>query len=165
MQVYSNGDVFMFKKLLLMLTASLIFYGQAVSAENFPNKIQGEKTMKDLSISDYETVKSAINKYLEAGVKADSSVAKPAFYKDAVIYSNENGKISGGSIQSLYDYFDQNPPATELKADISSVDIAGNIAFAKVESENWHGARYTDMFLLVKENNEWKIITKVFHTH
>lgn len=158
------GDNFMFKN-LLSTAAAVVLLATPVFAADTANVNTGVKTMQDLNVSDYEGVKNAVNKYLEAGKKGDSSIAKPAFYKDATIYSNDKGVISGGSIQSLYDFFDNTPAAPELKADIVLVEIVGTVAYAKLEAENWHGERYTDMFLLVKEGDEWKIITKVFHTH
>lgn len=101
----------------------------------------------------------------DIAVEGMIGILRPSVYKDAIIYSAPEGKVDGGSITALFDYLDGNPAATELEADITAVDIVGNIAYAKVESDNWHGARYTDMFLLVKEGGEWKILTKVFHTH
>lgn len=56
-------------------------------------------------------------------------------------------------------------PTTEMVAEITTIDIAGDVAYAKVESDNWHGERYTDMFLLVRDGDTWKLLTKVFHTH
>ena len=154
------------KKILFLcfalLTASVV---NAANNEMSVNLCKGSIAMKEVSVKDYEAVKKALNNYLEAGRKADSRILKSSVYKDAIIYSADEGKVDGGSINSLFEYLDNNPPATELEADITSVDVAGNIAYAKVESDKWHGARYTDMFLLVKENNEWKILTKVFHTH
>ncbi len=147
---------------LALLTASVV---NAANNEMSVNLCKGSIAMKEVSVKDYEAVKKALNNYLEAGRKADSRILKSSVYKDAIIYSADEGKVDGGSINSLFEYLDNNPPATELEADITSVDVAGNIAYAKVESDKWHGARYTDMFLLVKENNEWKILTKVFHTH
>lgn len=154
----------MFNKLFLVLAAVMCINAAPCAAENNNNN-QEVKVMADVSISDYEGVKAAINKYLEAGKQGKSEIAKPAFHKDAIIYSSPKGTIEGGAIQSLFDYFDNNPAAPQIAADISVVEIAGNVAYAKVESDNWHGARYTDMFLLLKEGNEWKILTKVFHTH
>ncbi len=121
--------------------------------------------MNEIKVSDYEAVKATLNKYLEAGKQGKSEILRPAVYKDAIMYSAPNEKVEGGSINALFDYLDNNPAAPAIEAEITSVDIAGNIAYTKVESNNWHGARYTDMFLLVKENGEWKILTKVFHTH
>lgn len=118
-----------------------------------------------ISVSDYQAVKNTLNKYLEAGKQGKSNIMEPAFYKDAIMYNADKGEINGGSIKALFEYVDNNPAAPEIKADITTVDIAGNIAYARVESDNWHGARFSDMFLLLKDNGEWKILTKVFYTN
>lgn len=117
------------------------------------------------SVSDYRAVKETINKYLEAGRKGKSEIMKPAFYEDAIMYNADNGYINGGTINALFEYIDNNSAASEMEAEITSIEIAGNIAYAKVESDNWHGARFSDMFLLLKDNGVWKILTKVFYTN
>lgn len=155
----------MIKKILFLFLSILAINSANVAYSETQSNFKGENIMSETSVKDYEAVKEALNNYLEAGRKGDSKILRPSVYKDAIIYSAPNGKVDGGSITALFDYLDGNAPAVELEADITAVDIAGNIAYAKVESNNWHGARYTDMFLLVKEGNEWKILTKVFHTH
>ncbi len=117
------------------------------------------------SLDDYAAIRRVIGLYIQAGKDASSAVAKPAFHKDAIIYGVSDGAISGGPIQSLYDFFDSHPKATELQADTVAIDIAGTAAWARVESDKWHGARYSDMFLLLKGADGWQIITKIFHTH
>ncbi len=150
------------RKLLTIIAAVIFCLGsQAKAAEN---TVKGE-TMQEVKVSDYEAVKEALGKYLEAGRQGKSAVLRPAVYKDAIMYSAAGGKVEGGSINALFDYLDNNPAAPEIEAEITAVDVAGNIAYVKVESDKWHGARYTDMFLLVKDGSEWKILTKVFHTH
>lgn len=150
--------------LALTVVVALSLNSPAYAADNL-TEAKGEKTMQEINVSDYEAIKAALNKYLEAGRQGKSSVLRPAAYKDAIMYSAADGKVEGGSISALFDYLDNNPAAPNLKAEITAVDIAGNIAYAKVESDNWNGARYTDMFLLVKDGDVWKILTKVFHTH
>lgn len=118
-----------------------------------------------VSVNDYQAVKDTLNKYLEAGKKGKSEIMKQAFHKDAIMYNADNGEINGGKIKALFDYIDNNPAAPEIEAEITSIDIAGNIAYARVESNNWHGARFSDMFLLLKDNGVWKILTKVFYTN
>jgi len=154
-------------KNFLFLFLAFFTINSANAAENKTqsNLNEGIKIMNEISVKDYEAVKKALNNYLDAGRKGDSKVLRPSAYKDAVMYSAPDGKVEGGSINALFEYLDGNPAAPELEADITAVDIAGNIAYAKVESDNWHGARYTDMFLLVKDGDNWKILTKVFHTH
>ena len=118
-----------------------------------------------VSVSDYQAVKNTLNKYLEAGKKGKSEIMKPAFHKDAIMYNADKGSINGGTIKALFDYIDNNPAASEIEAEITAIDIVGNIAYARVESNNWHGARFSDMFLLLKDNGEWKILTKAFYTN
>lgn len=153
----------MLRKILFMLVIFGMFAtpGFAVNV----NHNQGENIMTEASVNDYEVIKATLNKYLEAGKKGKSAIMKPAFHKDAIMYTSAKGDISGGAIQGLYDYIDGNPAAPEIEAEITAIDIAGTVAYARVESNNWHGARFSDMFLLVKEGNEWKILTKVFYTH
>lgn len=153
----------MLKKILFMVAIFGMFAMPSYAADINPNN--GENTMTDTSVKDYEAVKVALNKYLEAGKQGKSEVMKPAFHKDAIMYTSAKGEISGGAIQGLYDYIDGNPAAPEIEAEITAIDIAGTVAYARVESNNWHGARFSDMFLLVKEGNEWKILTKVYYTH
>lgn len=153
------------KFLFLFLALFTINYANVAKGEIDTKSEEGNKMMNEISVKDYEAVKKALNNYLEAGKKGDSKILQPSVYKDAIMYSAADGNVEGGSIKALFEYLDGNPAAMELEANITSIDIAGNIAYAKVESNNWHGSRYTDMFLLVKDGNDWKILTKTFHTH
>ena len=155
----------MLKKLLLAAVLCSMFANLATAVENQTNSNQGENIMNETSVNDYKAVKAVLKKYLEAGKQGKSEIMKPAFHKDAIMYTSAEGKISGGAIQGLYDYIDGHPAAPQIEAEITAVDIAGSVAYARVESNNWHGARFSDMFLLLKEGNEWKIITKVYYTH
>lgn len=152
----------MLKKILFSVLLGLSITS-ANAADSSVNNDKGDKSM--VSISDYQSVKNTLNKYLEAGKKGKSEIMKPAFYQDAIMYNADNGEINGGEIKALFDYIDNNPAAPDIEAEITSIDIAGNIAYARVESNNWHGARFSDMFLLLKDNGQWKILTKVFYTN
>lgn len=151
----------MFKKILFLAILGISITSANAADISVNNK--GDKFM--VSVSDYQAVKNTLNKYLEAGKKGKSEIMKQAFHKDAIMYNADNGEINGGGIKLLFDYIDNNPAAPEIEAEVTSIDIAGNIAYARVESNNWHGARFSDMFLLLKDNGEWKILTKVFYTN
>lgn len=117
------------------------------------------------SFDDYSAIRAVIGLYIQAGKEAKSDIMKPAFHKDAIIFGTAGKEVTGGPIKGLFDYIDQNPKATNLEAEITTIDIANNIAHVRVESNNWNGARYSDMFLLLKDKNEWKIITKIYYDH
>ena len=36
---------------------------------------------------------------------------------------------------------------------------------ARLEAVNWRGTRYTDFFVLLKRDGEWRIASKVFFAH
>ncbi len=90
---------------------------------------------------------------------------KPAFNEDATIFGYAGADLFAGPIQRLFDWVDENDPATRLQARIASIDLIGTVATARLELDNWTGCRYTDLFTLLKVDGEWKIMNKVFHLH
>ena len=56
-------------------------------------------------------------------------------------------------------------PSPEVQHHIAWIDISGPAAAAKVEFINWGGFRFTDFFVLYKNEGQWKISGKVYDTH
>ena len=77
----------------------------------------------------------------------------------------EGAELFAGPIQNLFDWHDENGPATDLKAQIAGIDLADTAATLRLELDNWTGHRFTDLFTLLKVDGEWKIMNKVFHLH
>jgi hypothetical protein len=115
--------------------------------------------------SDREAIEKAIQTYVNGGITGKGDDMKPAFHDGATIYGYIGPDLFGGPIQGLYDWNDGNGPATELKANIASIDIEGTVATVRLELDNWTGHKFTDMFTLLKTDGEWKIISKVFYLH
>ncbi len=90
---------------------------------------------------------------------------KPAFHKDATIFGYAGADLFGGPIQLLFDWSDENGPAAELQTRVASIDLVDTVATVRLELTNLNGARYTDMFTLLKVDGDWKIMSKVFHLH
>jgi hypothetical protein len=114
---------------------------------------------------DIEAIASVIEIYTEGGRRGDAAIMKRAFRKNATIHGYIGGGLLAGPIQILFDWVTENPPAPNLDARIASIDLAETIATARVEITNWLGFRFTDQFTLLKENGEWIITSKVFHTY
>lgn len=117
------------------------------------------------NFDDFVAIRKVMECYVKGGVEGKSEIMKKAFHADAIMYGQHDGKLSGGPIQNLYDFVDNSPAAKDMKAEITAIAVHETIATARVESQNWNGARYSDMFLLVKDGNDWKILTKVFHAN
>jgi len=130
--------------------------------------MQAEKKITNnapISLSEYDAISKTVQTYIDGGKSGRSVDTKPAFHADATIFGYVGADLFAGPIQALFDWIDQNPPATELQGRITSTDIVETVATVRLELENWNGHRFTDMFTLLKVDGEWKIMNKVFHLH
>ncbi|EJM62075.1 nuclear transport factor 2 family protein [Pseudomonas sp. GM48] len=146
-----------------VLLASLASAASAAPANASPSLSGMQTASVAVDINEYEAIEKAIGLYIEGGRQGKSSVMKPAFHASAVMYGGPGESVEGGPIKGLFEYIDSHPAAPDLNAHITNIEVQNQVAFARIESDNWNGARYSDMFLLVKDNGSWKILTKVFH--
>jgi hypothetical protein len=117
------------------------------------------------AVSEHDAIARTIQQYVDGGKSGRSAEMQAAFHPDATIFGYVGPDLFAGPIQKLFDWNDQNGPATELQSQIANIDIAGTIATVRLELDNWTGHRFTDMFTLLKVDREWKIISKVFYLH
>lgn len=117
------------------------------------------------AVQDYDAIAKAIQHYIDGGRSGKGADMKPAFHPDATIFGYVGPDLFAGPIQGLFDWNDKNGPAAEMQVRLASVDVAGTVATARLEIDNWTGHRFTDMFTLLKVDGEWKIISKVFYLH
>ncbi len=115
--------------------------------------------------SDNELIEKAVQFYIDGAKSGKGDDMKPAFHADATIFGYIGDDLFAGPIQKLFDWNDENGPATELEAKIASIDIVGTIATVRLELDNWTGHKFTDLFTLLKVDGTWKIMNKVFYLH
>ena len=84
------------------------------------------------SLSEYEAIAHTVKQYVNGGRSGKSEDMKPAFHADATIFGYIGPDLFAGPIQGLFDWNDQNGPATGLQARIASIDIIGTIATARI---------------------------------
>lgn len=106
-------------------------------------------------------IRKSLDLYCEASVKGDSKVAHPAFAPTATMSYVENGKLVSVPIKALFDYYDQTGPQP-ASYEITSCQVATDIAVVSIDSK-FGETSFADMFTLVKDGNDWKIISKVYH--
>ena len=116
-------------------------------------------------LSEYDAITKTVQIYIDAGKSGRGDDMKPAFHPQATIFGYVGGDLFAGPIQQLFDWNDQNGPATELEGRIASIDLINTIATVRLELVNWTGHRFTDLLTLLKVDGEWKIMNKVFHLH
>ena len=117
------------------------------------------------NVSEYDAIAKVVRHYIDGAKSGKGDDMKPAFHKDATIFGYVGADLLAGSIQKLFDWNDENGPATGIQARIASIDLIDTVATVRLELDNWTGHRFTDLFTLLKVDGEWKIMNKVFHLH
>lgn len=117
------------------------------------------------AVEEHDAITQTIQHYLDGAIAGQGGLMKPAFHDDATIFGYVGPDLFAGPIQGLYDWNDENGPASDMKARIASIDVSGTVATARLEIDNWTGHRFTDLFTLLKVDGAWKIMNKVFHLH
>ena len=111
--------------------------------------------MSKTVMKDYEEVVAVLNRYVEGG-NVSSAIMKAAFHPDAT--------VNAGPAQNLFDAVDK-AGKTDSQARVDVLDIAGNVACARVVMEGWHGLNFVDFHVLMKTDDGWKIVSKVYHQY
>ncbi len=115
--------------------------------------------------TDNELIEKTVQFYIDGAKSGKGNDMKPAFHTDATIFGYIGDDLFAGPIQILFDWNDDNGPATELESNIASIDLAESVATVRLELDNWTGHKFTDLFTLLKVDGTWKIMNKVFHFH
>lgn len=122
---------------------------------------------KPTYVQEYNAIVEVLNKYNEGGKQAKSSIMKPAFSEQATIFGvDANNQLVGGQIQGLFDTIDNDfRPSPEAQGVIVSIDIVGNAASARIDTNDISGFCFTDFFNLLKVEGKWIVVSKIYHTH
>lgn len=103
----------------------------------------------------------ALDHYINEGINGDSSITRQAFAEEATMSWREVYSLKCVPIHVLYDINEQSGPSKGGYI-ISSLNVAEDVAIARIDS--WLGdMKFADMFTLVKDSNDWKIVSKVYH--
>ena len=116
-------------------------------------------------VNEKDAIVTAVQHYIDGATSGKGDDMKPAFHKDATIFGYAGADLFGGPIQRLFDWSDGNGPSKELKARIAKIDLVDTVATVRLELDNLSGARYTDLFTMLKVDGQWRIMSKVFHLH
>ena len=96
---------------------------------------------------------------------------RPAFHPSATISGYCQGVEYSGSVEHVFQWVTANGPAPNINPRFARIEIIETIAVVHLEVQHWSGklaganARASDVFTLLKCNDEWKITHKLFHWH
>lgn len=123
---------------------------------------------KDDEISSFDetaAIAAALQPYIDAARTGNGAGMRHVWFDHAHIVGSLDGNPVNVDANTFCNYIDQVGGSPEVKARIVSIDFQGNAAAARVEFLDWGGARYTDFFVLYKQNGAWKISGKVYDSH
>ena len=113
--------------------------------------------------SDEQAVRAAINQYFRGHATGSADEMRKAFLPTAHIEGIRNGTFVSWTVDEYCANFKGKPAADEVsrKRTIDSVNVSGTAAMARATLV--HGATtFTDYFVLLKSDGEWKIANKVY---
>lgn len=120
--------------------------------------------MSKTKIEDYNAVLKVMNTYIDGCGKGDAGLLRQAFHEKAMMTGFLNGDLFMGSIEGFYSIAAEYGPAGEgYKAQADIIALEETVAVAHVAMEDWHGCNFSDYHQLLKENGQWKIISKEYH--
>lgn len=109
-----------------------------------------------------EGIQTSLNAYIEAAVKGDSKIAEPVFTENATISHIENNTLVSLPIQALFDYYNSELCPQPASYEITVCNVSDDVAVVAIDSD-FGGTKFDDMFSMVKDEDTWKIVSKVFH--
>ncbi len=109
-------------------------------------------------------VRAAIEHYFKGHATGEASHMRKAFIPTAHIEGIRDGKFTSWTLDKYCENFNGKPAVDESarKRKIDSIDVTGTAAIVKATLV--HGpTTFTDYFVLLKVDGEWKIANKVYH--
>ncbi|MBS9464028.1 nuclear transport factor 2 family protein [Flagellimonas sp. 389] len=117
------------------------------------------------SFNEYKEVEKALQPYIESARTGDGKLSRSAFFDHAHILGSVGGTLYNQTADEFEAVVNEGGPSAEVQSCIAWIDISGPAAAAKVEFIDWAGLRFTDFFVLYKENGKWRISGKVYDSH
>jgi hypothetical protein len=109
-----------------------------------------------------QKIETTLNYYLIGLVNDDAETLKKAFHPTATMKWVGKAYKEVNAIEGLTGGMN-GEPLKEVKTRVVSVDIAGNAASAQLEIQ-FPTFTYIDFMHLLKIDEEWKIVSKIFYT-
>lgn len=114
---------------------------------------------------EYRAIAAALEPYIQSAKSGDGTQARSAFYDHAPIVGSMGGSFAVMNVDDYKNAVNHGGSSPDFEHHIAWIDVSGDAAAVKLESDNWLGVRFTDFLILNKHNGEWKISGKVFNAH
>jgi Putative lumazine-binding len=122
-------------------------------------------------LAEHDAITRTMHRYIAGARAGDGDLMRPAFHPSATISGYCQGVEYSGPVEHVFQWITENGPAPNISPRFARIEIIESIAVVHLEVQHWSGklagveARASDVFTLLKWNDEWKITHKLFHWH
>lgn len=117
------------------------------------------------SFDEYAAIAAALQPYIDSARTGDGAGMRHIWFDHAHVVGSLDGNLVNLDADAFCQLIDQVGGSPDLQARIACIDYQGRAAFARIEFQDWGGARYTDFFVLYKQDGQWKMSAKVYDSH
>lgn len=123
--------------------------------------------MNAVAAMEQDGIRQAINFYIEGLREGSVETLKQAFHTEATMCGYLGETMMIVPIQGLYDFVaSHDAPAKTgepFEASVVAIEIAGSVASARITEKSYQGFDFTTFFHLLKIDERWWIVGKVFN--
>ena len=117
------------------------------------------------AVVDDEAISTVLRLYIEGAANGDAGKLRAAFHEHARTYGSLNGTRYDISVPEMISMEERAPRNSDGRytAHIMSIEQAGDVATATIEEDGcWGTASFTSFLSLVKFDDRWQIVARVF---
>jgi hypothetical protein len=119
--------------------------------------------------SSEQAVRNVVQQYVDGTYKGDAAALRACFHAQAVMNGYLQDQLLLGSPEPFFENIESQPPMVETdapySAEITQVDVTGNVASVTLRETGYASTiAFTNYFHLIKQQDEWKILSKTFTT-
>ena len=108
-------------------------------------------------------VRQAIGYYIDGMRDANVATLEKAFHEQAILCGYLGDELIAAPIVGLYEWVASQPAPEGFECSVLSVELTGRVATATVR-ETSHGETVLDHFHLLKVQDRWSIVSKLWDT-
>ncbi len=122
--------------------------------------------MTEIKNSEYPNALAVAQAYIAATYEGNVSALRKLFHPSAVMNGYLDGQLVIGGPEPFFDQMASMPSlktsGASYEANISAVEEAGNVGTVTIVETGFGPKSFTNYLSLIKENDEWQIISKTF---
>lgn len=120
------------------------------------------------SLTDRDQIARVIDLYFSGMYRSRAEDIEASFHPNATItgYRGDSGQLVEMDYKGFRDFVSSQPPPAEngepFEMTVDSVEFKGRVAMVRV-TDRYLNKRFTDLLLLLKTDDGWRIYNKVWH--